>query len=120
MTGLSHFLSQYATEIYKSWPKKSSEPIRGYLQKLWQSQPLNYNIRHQPGFSTRLIKSPCYGTESSGYLGLKIWELDPVQLKNAESLEAFKSGIKNGRQKSTLVGSVRHTFIGGLYLVCQF
>ena len=35
-------------------------------------QPLNYNIRHQPDFSTRTVKSVYYSTESLGFLGPKI------------------------------------------------
>ena len=33
-----------------------------------------------------------YGTKWLDFLGPKIWKLVPAQLKNAESLEAFKSG----------------------------
>lgn len=40
-------------------------------------------IRHQPGFLARPIKSPCYGTEPLDCLGPEIFELVPVQLKNA-------------------------------------
>ena len=58
------------------------------------SQPLNYTIRHQPDFSTRIVKSVHYGTESLGFLGPEIWELVSAQLKNVEYLEAFKSDIK--------------------------
>ena len=33
-------------------------------------------------------------TKLLGFLGPKIWELGPAQLKNAESLEPCKSGTK--------------------------
>ena len=39
------------------------------------SQPLNYNIRHPPDFSTRTVLKAFYGTESLGNLGPKILEL---------------------------------------------
>ena len=35
------------------------------------------------------------GTESPSFLGPKIWELVPEDLKQSESLDIFKSKIKN-------------------------
>ena len=48
---------------------------------LSQTLILDNNIKHQPDFSTRPVKSVHYGIESLGYLGLNIWELIPAQLK---------------------------------------
>ena len=62
-------------------------------------QLLNYNIRHQPDFSTRLVTVVYYSTESLVYLRIKIWELVPTQMINAEFLEAFKSGKKVGAKE---------------------
>ena len=36
-----------------------------------------------------------HGTESPSFLGPKIWELVPEDLKQSESLDIFKSKIKN-------------------------
>ena len=91
-------LSQYTIETSKSWPEKCSESTRGYRTVIIEAFPLslllNYNIRHQPDFSQRTVKSVYYGTESLGFLGPNILELFPAQLKNTESLETFKSGMK--------------------------
>ena len=63
------------------------------------SQPLNYNIRHQSEFSTRIVQSVFFGIELLGYLGPKIWNLIPTQVKNEESQESFKSCIKRREAK---------------------
>ena len=63
------------------------------------SQALNYSIRHQLDFSTRTLKSVHYGTELLGFLRSKSLELVLAQPKNAESLEACKSGTEKWKSK---------------------
>ena len=58
---------------------------------------LNYNLRRHPEFASRAINTVHYGSESLSFLGPKIWELLPLDLKNSDSLDSFKSGIKNWR-----------------------
>ena len=38
-----------------------------------------------------------YDSESLSFLGPKIWEMLPLDLKNSHSLDSLKSGIKNWR-----------------------
>ena len=54
-----------------------------------------YNLRHSSQFSTDPIHSVYRGTESVSYLGPKIWEQIPAEIKNRESLDWFKREIKN-------------------------
>ena len=56
--------------------------------------PSNYKWRNQPEFTVRPIKTVHYGLNSLSYLGPRIWELLPNNLKRLESVEAFKSEIK--------------------------
>ena len=52
MTGRIHLknygkktvLSQYPREMYKSWPQKNSDSVKGYLQKVWLSSSLLANL----------------------------------------------------------------------------
>ena len=53
-----------------------------------------YNLRHTLQFSTGQIYSVYNGTESASYLGSKIWEQIPAEIKNKESLNEFKREIK--------------------------
>ena len=41
----------------------------------------HYNLRHKLHFSIDLIHSVCNGTESAFYLGPKIWEQIPAEIK---------------------------------------
>ena len=54
----------------------------------------HYNLRHTSHFSTDLIHSVYNGTESASYLGPKIWEQIPAEIKNKDSLDSFKKEIK--------------------------
>ena len=56
--------------------------------------PSNYNLRNQPEFIVRPIKTVHYGLNSLAYLGPRMWELIPNNMKRLESVEAFKSKIK--------------------------
>ena len=49
-------------------------------------------------------------TESISYLGLKIWHLVLLELKELTSVNAFKNGIKNDNQKNVAVGYVSSTY----------
>ena len=54
---------------------------------------LNCNLCH-PEFASRAINAAHYGSESLSFLGPKMWEILPLDLKNSDSLDSFKSGIK--------------------------
>ena len=54
----------------------------------------HYNLRHTSHFSTDPIHSVYNGTESASYLGPKIWEQIPAEIKNKDSLDGFKKEIK--------------------------
>ena len=60
--------------------------------------PLNddsgYSTRNKRTFKSRRVKTVRYGTDSLAYLAPKIWELVPNEMKNLESLTAFKTAIK--------------------------
>mgnify|MGYP001797459550 FL=1 len=53
-----------------------------------------YNLRDDRYFESRKVRSVYHGTESLSFLGPKIWDLVPCELKRAESLDIFKAKIK--------------------------
>ena len=55
---------------------------------------VNYNLRYQSELSRPLVKSVFNGTEATSYLGPRIWDLVPLEMKQRESLTAFKKAIK--------------------------
>ena len=54
----------------------------------------HYNLRHTSQFPVDPIHSVYNGVESASYLGPKIWEQIPSEIRNKESLEGFKREIK--------------------------
>ena len=53
-----------------------------------------YDLRNNNSFKRRRVKSVWHGTESVSYLGPKIWDLVPNEIKKSQSLNGFKFTIK--------------------------
>ena len=53
----------------------------------------NYDLRYQFEFSSPLVKSVFNGTETILDFGPRIWDLVPLEVKEKESLTAFKKVI---------------------------
>ena len=64
------------------------------FRKFFSKRSVQYNLRHASEFSVPNVKSTFHGTESLSYLGPKIWDLLPKELKEPSSLSAFKKAIK--------------------------
>ena len=56
-----------------------------------------YNLRHNSLFSRPLVKSVYKGTESSSFLGPKIWDILPDASKDLPNLNSFKVALKKWR-----------------------
>ena len=53
-----------------------------------------YNVRRNNTFERRQVHSAYHGTESLSFLGPKIWNLVPLELKQLKSFDVFKLKIK--------------------------
>ena len=53
-----------------------------------------YHLRNNNPFKRRRVNSVWNGTKLMSYLGPKIWDLVPNEIKECESLHAFKFKIK--------------------------
>ena len=65
--------------------------------KLWQKflRPQDqYNLRSWSDFTLPVVRTPNYGIGSIRYLGPKIWESIAANIKELETTECFKLGIK--------------------------
>ena len=49
---------------------------------------------------TRNVKTEMYGIQSLGYLGPKIWNIFPKELRQIDTIEKFKIEIKKWNPKS--------------------
>ena len=58
------------------------------------SRQHRYELQNNPDFAVPIVKSVQKGLQSLGYLGPKIWELLPIEIKETETLLQFKVKIK--------------------------
>ena len=80
-----------AIEMYKVTNDMSPEIINDIF-KLRENT--HYNLRHTSQFLVDPIHSVFNGSESASYLGSKIWEQIPCEIKNINSLVGFKKEIR--------------------------
>ena len=65
------------------------------LNEVFVERNYNYNLRGNNFLNRRRVNSVRYGTESVSFLAPKIWDILPKEIKNSETLNAFKLKIKN-------------------------
>ena len=63
-------------------------------QNLFTNDTQNYSLRSNTQFKVAVPKTVRYGTETFSYMGTKICELIPNDLKNLPTLKMFKKNIK--------------------------
>ena len=90
-------LQVLVTEMYKV--RKGFSPA--IITELFEHKEEHYyNLRNNAEFSIPAIRTVYHGSESISYLGPKIWNILPDRLKNANSLETFKSEIKKWKPEN--------------------
>ena len=84
-------IQNLAIEMYKV--KSELDPM--IAANVFTTIPENhYNLRNYNGFRLPFARAVYHGTESISYLGPKIWDIVPIELKNAQSLNSFKKSIR--------------------------
>ena len=68
-----------------------SSPI---FKELFHKRTLNYELQHPSQFKIPRTESVYNGSESIAYLGPKIWNMVPSELKEMSSISSFKKAIK--------------------------
>ena len=80
-----------ATEMYKV--KEGLSP--SIVTELFEHRDeQHYHLRNNAEFTIPTIRTVYHGSESISFLGPKIWNILPDRIKNANSLQIFKSEIK--------------------------
>ena len=80
-----------ATEMYRISNRMVPEIVTEISPLRPQGQ---YNLRSWFDFTLPFLRTVNYGIESTRYLGPKIWEIVPANIKEVNTIERFKSGIK--------------------------
>ena len=99
-------LQMLATEMIKVY-RSMHPPI---FSELFRRHDICYNLRSNSNFAVSNVTSVFHGSESISYLGPKIWDIVPSELKQLTSLNAFIKGLKNDNQKIVLAGYVSNTY----------
>ena len=82
-------LQVLANEIYKVKMGLAPQVVK----ELFPLSTHAYNLRSTYEFKLENVKTVHYGTESLSFLGPKVWELVPLEIKSSHSLEEFKKKI---------------------------
>ena len=84
-----------ATEMFKV--KNNIAPK--IMKELFAPKMISYDLRNNNSFKRRRVKSVWYGTESVSFLGPKIWDLVPNEIKNLNLSMVLNSKSKDGSLK---------------------
>ena len=97
-SGTIHYrnLQVLATELYKVRHGLAPELTKDIFKK----RNVTYNFRKNSTFETRNINSVYYGSETKSFLGPKMWNLLPSNIKDSENLNIFKSNIKSWKPEN--------------------
>ena len=82
-----------AIEMYKVANGISPEIMKDVFQI---RNILHYNLRYAPTFVTENIHCVYNDSESASYLGPKIWEQIPTEIKTINSLQDLKKKLESG------------------------
>ena len=75
------------TEIFKS----VNDLAPTMMNSILEIKDIEYNLRNEINFKSRIINSVRYGIDSLTYLGPIIWNIVPEDFKKSESLNVFKT-----------------------------
>ena len=89
-------LQVLATELYKVHHGLACE----LMNKFFKKRNVTYNFRKNLTFETRNIKSVYYGSETTSFIGQKIWELLPSDIKVQKILTSSNQMLNLGSLKT--------------------
>ena len=86
----------------QSFSKKVKIWLPPVSVNFFSKRSVQYNLRHASEFSVSNVKRTFHGTESLSYLGPKVLDLVPKELKELSRLSAFKKAIKKWKPQNCL------------------
>ena len=90
-------LRDLATKMYRIYNGMASEIVTEISPLRSQGQ---YNLKSWSGVTLPIVRTVNYGIESIRYLGPKIWENIPENIKEVNAIERFKLGINKWKPES--------------------
>ena len=100
-------LQKLAIEIFKV--KKGIAPA--IMNSVFELNDNPYSLRNDMAFfKSRNVHTVRYGIETASFVGPRIWNSLPQEIKESTSLQIFKSKIKAGPQKTARVNFAKTIF----------
>ena len=78
------------TEIYKT--KSDLNPL--FMKDIFMERHISYNLRHGTDAQLPKVRTTSFGIETIAYLGNKLWQLLPQEIKQSNTLPIFKKQIR--------------------------
>ena len=72
---------------------------------------ISYNLRRGCDSQLPIVRTTSFGIESIAYLGNKLWQLLPLEIKQPNTLPIFKNELDAGEVVNATAGSARHIFL---------
>ena len=91
-----------ATEMFEVY----NNVAPAIFTEIFNKRNPTYQLRHTSHFSIPPVRSVYNGTKSLSFLGPKIQDIVPTELKKVKSLSPFKPGIKNWWPQTVHASSV--------------
>ena len=81
------------TEVFKT--KLSLNP--SFMKDIFAEKQVSYGLRGCHNLSLPQARTTCYGLETISFLGCRLWQALPNDLKQSDTLSSFKRKIKTWR-----------------------
>ena len=78
------------TEIHKT--KCGLNPP--FMKEIFMQRNISYSLRHGDDAQLPKVRTTSFGAESIAYLGNKLWQILPQEIKQSNSLPIFKKQIR--------------------------
>ena len=78
------------TEIYKT--VHNLNPT--FMTQVFEKKDVSYNLRESNSLTLPKANTTLYGIDTVRYIGKKLWQVLPTEIKESKSLEVFKQKIK--------------------------
>ena len=69
------------------------------MYDIFQTRKINYSLSSQTDFASICENTNKFGLNSLRYFVSKAWSMVPLEIKNSESVEIFKTKIRNWEPK---------------------
>ena len=103
-------IQSLAIELFKV-EKGIANPI---LCDIFPLRSIDYNLRSQTDFSVSSVNTTHFGLNSLRYFASKVWNIIPLELKNLNGVEIFKSEIRTWEPKYIM------STIYSQYRLCEY